>query len=199
MLGVLFLARTAMALQFQTVASTGPFLIDALAIDFASLGLLIGLYMLPGVVIALPGGALGQRFGAKRIVLAGLAMMAIGGVMMGLNSSYPLVASERLISGIGAVLFNVMITKMIADWFAGREIVTAMGILVSSWPFGLAIGLIVFGPLAAAYGWRAIMHIGALSSFAALVLVALLYRDPPGMPPTDATARFSLDLTRHEW
>src|SRR5947209_2406937 len=112
MLGVLFLARTAMALQFQTVASTGPFLIDALAIDFASLGLLIGLYMLPGVVIALPGGVLGQRFGAKRIVLAGLAMMAIGGVMMGLNSSYPLVAAGRLISGIGAVLFNVMITKI---------------------------------------------------------------------------------------
>jgi predicted MFS family arabinose efflux permease len=70
---------------------------------------------------------------------------------------------------------------------------------VSSWPFGLAIGLIVFGPLAAAYGWRAIMHIGAVSSLAALVLVALLYRDPPGLPPTDAAARFSLDLTRHEW
>src|SRR5882724_12715853 len=64
-LAVLFLARTAMALQFQTVASTAPFLIDALAIDFAALGILIGLYMLPGIVIALPGGMLGQRFGAK--------------------------------------------------------------------------------------------------------------------------------------
>ena len=49
---------------------------DALAIDFASLGALIGLYMLPGVVIALPGGMLGQRFGAKRVVLVGLALMA---------------------------------------------------------------------------------------------------------------------------
>jgi predicted MFS family arabinose efflux permease len=199
MLAVLFVARTAMALQFQTVASTGPFLIDALAIDYASLGLLIGLYMLPGVVIALPGGVLGQRFGAKRVVLAGLALMVIGGLMMGLGASYPVVAAGRLISGAGAVLFNVMITKMIADWFAGREIVTAMGMFVSSWPFGLAIGLVVFGPLAAAYGWRTIMHIGALSSLAALVLVALLYRDPPGMPPTDTSARFSLDLTRHEW
>lgn len=199
MLAVLFLARTAIALQFQTVASSGPFLLEALAIDFASLGLLIGLYMLPGVVIALPGGVLGQRFGAKRVVLAGLIMMAIGGAMMGLTSSYPSVAAGRLISGTGAVLFNVMVTKMIADWFAGREIVTAMGMLVSSWPFGLAIGLIVFGPLAAAYGWRAVMHIGAVSSLAALVLVALLYRDPPGMQPTDAAARFSLDLTRHEW
>src|SRR5476651_443616 len=83
MLAVLFVARTAMALQFQTVASSGPFLIDALGIDFAALGLLIGLYMLPGVAIALPGGVLGQRFGAKAVVLAGLAMMAVGGAIMG--------------------------------------------------------------------------------------------------------------------
>jgi predicted MFS family arabinose efflux permease len=196
---VLFLARTAMALQFQTVASTGPFLLDALAIDFASLGLLIGLYMLPGVVIALPGGVLGQRFGTKPVVLVGLATMFIGGVIMGLSSSFQLVAAGRLISGVGAVLFNVMITKMVADWFAGREIVTAMGILVSSWPFGLAIGLIVFSPLGAAYGWRVIMEIGALSSLAALVLVALLYRDPPDMPRNDAAARFSFELSRREW
>ena len=199
MLFLLFLARTAMALQFQTVASTGPFLIDALAIDFASLGLLIGLYMLPGVVIALPGGVLGQRFGAKRIVLVGLALMVLGGVMMGSSLSFPLVAAGRLISGVGAVLFNVMITKMVADWFAGREIVTAMGVLVSSWPFGLAVGLLVFGPLGAAYGWRPVMEIGALSSLAAFAMVLLLYRDPPGMAPNDAAARFSLDLSRREW
>ena len=43
MLAVLFLARTAIALQFQTVASVRPFLMDALAIDFASIGALIGL------------------------------------------------------------------------------------------------------------------------------------------------------------
>ena len=129
MLAVLFLARTAMALQFQTVASAGPFLIDALAIDFASLGALIGLYMLPGVVIALPGGMLGQRFGAKRVVLVGLALMAIGGVVMGLGSSFAMAAAGRIISGTGAVLLTVLISKMVTDWFAGREIVTAMSIV----------------------------------------------------------------------
>src|SRR5262252_8826565 len=129
---VLFVSRTAMALQFQTVASSGPLLIEALAIDYASLGLLIGLYMLPGVVIALPGGVLGQRFGAKRIVLLGLALMAIGCALMGIGASFSVAAAGRLIAGTGAVLFSVLITKMVADWFAGREIVTAMSVLVSS-------------------------------------------------------------------
>jgi predicted MFS family arabinose efflux permease len=197
-LAVLFLARTVMALQFQTVASTAPFLRDALAIDFASLGALIGLYMLPGIVIALPGGMLGQRFGAKRVVLLGLAMMALGGVLMGASSSFAPVAAGRLVSGIGAVLFNVMVTKMVADWFAGRELATAMGILMSSWPLGLALGLVFFGPLAAVHGWSAIMHIGALCAVVALALVASLYRDPPGMPAS-GPAQLRLNLNKREW
>jgi MFS family permease len=88
MLAVLFVARTAMGFQFQTVASAGPFLLDALAVDFTALGALIGLYMLPGIFIALPGGLLGQRFGAKRMVRAGLGLMAIGGAVMGVSSSF---------------------------------------------------------------------------------------------------------------
>jgi predicted MFS family arabinose efflux permease len=198
MLAVLFLARTTMALQFQTVASTGPFLLDALGMDFASLGVLIGLYMLPGVVIALPGGLFGQRFGAKRVVLAGLVLMALGAAVMAVSSSFAAASAGRLIAGTGAVLLNVMCTKMIADWFAGREIVTAMALLVTSWPFGLAFGLVAFGPLAAAGGWRAVMHLSAFVSVVAMFLIVFAYRDPPHAP-APATARFRLDLTRREW
>jgi len=195
---VLFLARTAMALQFQTVASTGAFLIDALAIDFASLGLLIGLYMLPGVVIALPGGMLGQRFGAKRVVLVGLLLMAIGGALIGFGSSFAMAATGRIVSGTGAVLLTVLISKMVTDWFAGREIVTAMSIVIVSWPFGLAVGLMTYGAIATGSGWRAVMYFGALAATAAIALVALLYRDPPGVAGA-ASSGFRVGLTRREW
>jgi hypothetical protein len=127
MLLVLFVARTVMAFQFQSVASTAPFLIDAFAIEFAHLGTLIGLYMLPGILIALPGGMLGQRFGARNLVLAGLLLMALGGALMGASTSFLTLSTGRLISGVGAVLINVLMTKMIADWFAGnlgRELAT---------------------------------------------------------------------------
>ena len=195
---VLFLARTAMALQFQTVASTGPFLIDALAIDFASLGLLIGLYMLPGIVIALPGGMLGQRFGAKRVVLVGLALMAIGGALMGFGSSFAMSAAGRIVSGTGAVLLTVLISKMVTDWFAGREIVAAMSIVIVSWPLGLAVGLVTYGALATASGWRTVMYFGALAAIAAFALIALIYRDPPEIAGASSSG-FRVGLTRREW
>lgn len=197
MLAVLFVARTTMALQFQTVASTGPLLRDALGIDFAAFGTLIGLYMLPGIVIALPGGMLGQRFGARRVLLVGLLLMAVGGVMMAVSHSFAAAALARLMSGAGAVLMSVLISKMVTDWFAGREIVAAMAVVISSWPFGLAAGLVLFGPLAAAASWPAVMYVAALAAALALLMVAALYRDPPDLPA--ASAQLTLQLTPREW
>src|SRR5262249_10118657 len=130
-LAVLFLARTAMAVQFQSVGSVGPILAQELALDYAGVGTLIGLYMLPGVVIALPGGILMQRFGATTIALVGLAAMAAGGALMGATSSFAVLVAGRLVSGTGAVLLKVALTKMNSDWFLGRQIVTHIPILIA--------------------------------------------------------------------
>jgi MFS family permease len=196
MLFVLFLARTAMAYQFQTVASDGPFLIEALGIGYAELGTLIGLFMLPGIVLALPGGMLGQRFGAKRVTLIGLGLMVVGGILMA-TESVGLVFAGRLVTGLGAVFVNVLMTKMVTDWFAGREIVTAMAMFVASWPAGIALGLISFPPIAIAYSWTAVMQIAAGVAVVCLALVGLVYRDPPDAPPE--AGRLELDLSRREW
>jgi len=194
---ILFLARTAMAYQFQTIGALGPTLVDAFKIDFAWLGILIGFYMLPGTVFALPGGFLGQRYGSKNVVLFGLLLMAIGGALTAVNL-FPIAASGRVISGIGAVLINVIMTKMVTDWFAGREIVTAMSIFIASWPLGLALGLISFPVIAAAWSWTAAMRVAALVAFICLIFLALIYRDPPnaqaGTNPT-----FRIAMTGREW
>ena len=179
-LALLFLARTAMGFQFQSVGSVAPFLVNSIGIQYAAAGTLIGLYLLPGVFIALPSGMLGERFGAKQIVVVGLAMMAAGGLVMGVSQSFATLACGRLLSGTGAVLMNVLLTKMVADWFAGREIATAMAILVTSWPFGIALGLLGFVPLAAWLGWPAVMTV------AALVCVPCLLADAVTVEPVSA-------------
>src|SRR5262245_22146159 len=55
-LGVLFVSRFCLGFQFQSAGSVAPFLIDDFALNHAEVGTLIGLYMLPGLVVALPGG-----------------------------------------------------------------------------------------------------------------------------------------------
>lgn len=198
-LAVLFLGRTVMAFQFQSVASVSAPIVKSLAIDYAALGTLIGLYMLPGLVIALPGGLLGQRFGDKRLVLAGLALMAVGGAATGIAEGFALAAFGRLVAGIGGVLLSVLLTKMVADWFSGREIVLAMGVYLSSWPLGISLGLVLLGPLAAAWSWAAVMHLTAVLSLAMLILVAALYRDPPEFDRAKVPATFRPNLSRRDF
>jgi MFS family permease len=198
-LAALTLARTSMGFQFQSVATVAPFLTSELGIDKSQLGWLVGLYLLPGVVIALPGGLLGARFGDKRVALTGLALMAGGGLGLALSTT-PLVANlARVVSGVGAVALNVLLTKMVADWFDGRERVLAMSILINSWPIGIGLALLLLGPAADRLGFQ-----GALAStslFAAIGWLAMrsIYYAPPATTSPSSAALGLGAITRSEW
>ncbi len=67
-LALLFGLRVTMAIQFQATAALSPFMMEGFGLGLADIGLLIGFYLLPGIVFAMPGAAIGQRFGDKRTV-----------------------------------------------------------------------------------------------------------------------------------
>src|SRR5262244_3009168 len=179
-LAMVFVTRTSMGFQFQAVAAVAPLMVADLGLTWVQLGSLIGLYMLPGAVFALPGGVLGQRFGERRTVVASLALMVAGGLVTAFAQSFVTAAGGRLMSGVGAVLMNILLAKMVADWFAGRELSTAMGIMLTSWPVGLGIAAATLGALATHASWRAAIVATALVAGLGLVLIAFAYRDPPG-------------------
>jgi predicted MFS family arabinose efflux permease len=186
-LTVLFLARTAIAFQFQAVAALSWLIIPDFGIAYAQLGLLIGLYLLPGIIIALPGGMLGRYFGDRRIALVGMMLMVAGGVMTA-TANYSIVVAGRLISGSGAVLLNVLLTKMTTDWFVGREIGTALALLVSSWPIGIGLALLVLPWLAVQASLAAALASTAAVAAAVLILIAAIYRAPrAAIAPAPAT------------
>ena len=178
MLLILFIARTAMGFQFQSVASVSPLLVRDLAIDSALFGGLIGAWMLPGAVMAVPSGMLGGRFGDKRVALLGLSLMVVGSALTAGASSYLTALLGRIVSGAGAVMLNVLLAKMVADWFGDRDLATAMGILVVSWPLGIGLALVVLGPLSVAKSWAFALQTSTGVCAAAMFLVALIYRDP---------------------
>lgn len=177
-LAALFVVRTTMGVQFQSVATVAPLLSPDFGVDLADIGVLVGLYSAPGVALALPGGAIGQRFGDKNTVLVGLVLMIVGSLMMTFSSSWGGQVSGRLVAGIGGVLINVLMAKMVTDWFTGKEISTAMAIFVNSWPVGIAIALVALPPIAMAYGPSGTYVAVAVLIAVALGLLAGLYSAP---------------------
>jgi MFS family permease len=86
-LAVLFLARLTMAIQFQAVAALSPVVMRAFDAGLSDIGLPLGLYLAPGVVISYPGGAIGARFGDRNAVAAGLVLIIAGGALTTLGAT----------------------------------------------------------------------------------------------------------------
>ncbi|MEN3352810.1 MAG: hypothetical protein V7640_968 [Betaproteobacteria bacterium] len=178
-LGLLFLVRTTMAFQFESVAAIGPVLQREFNVGLPQMGLLIGLYLLPGVIIAWPGGAIGRALGDKRTVLLGCAVMFAGNVIMAFTDVWAAQVGGRLLTGVGGVVLNVITSKMVADWFAEREIATAMALFLNSWPFGIALALLALPPLGVAEGYKVVFLLAADLVGAAALLLFFAYKDRP--------------------
>ena len=198
MLLVIFFTRTSLGFQFQSIAALTPFLVTAFDLSYAQVGLLMGLFMLPGVVFALPGGLLGQRFGSLRVVVAGLGLMVVGGIIVSYSHGFSAAALGRTLSGTGGVLVNIMLARMVADWFRGRELQTAMGIMLAAWPFGMALALMILGSFAAVSSWRLAEYSTVVAGGLALGLIGLMYQDPPNAAAAERTA-LRLNVPRRVW
>lgn len=187
-LAVLFTVRLTMAFQFQSVAAVAPLLGPKFGVSLADVGLLIGLYFTPGVALALPGGAIGQRFGDKATVLAALMLMLAGVLLMASSDSWGAQIAGRLIAGSGGVLLNVQMSKMVTDHFAGKEIATAMAIFVNSWPAGVALSLLTLPAIGAAFGVTAVYLAVAATIALGILLLATTYRPPAQTAAVAATS-----------
>jgi len=177
-LAVLFTVRLSMSFQFQSVGAVAPLMEQEFHTSLADIGLLIGLYFTPGVALSLPGGAIGQKFGDKATALAALVLMLAGGVAMMFFDAWSGQIAGRLIGGAGGVLLTVQATKMVADWFAGKEIATAMAAYVVSWPAGIALSLLTLPAIGTAYGLRAVQYGVLIMIVLCAVLFVTTYRSP---------------------
>lgn len=197
MLALLFAARVSLGFAFQTMGAVGGDLSRAFALDNARIGLMIGLFMAPGLFLALPAGLSG-RFAPDR-VLAGLGLiaMAAGGTVSAAATGPGGIGIGRLLAGAGFLFATLYFTKMVADWFEGREIATAMSILVMSWPFGIAMGQVGHTWAAGAFGWRVPFAVAAGYCALSALAVLGLYRAPHDLPP--AAAGHTAGLLPREW
>lgn len=196
-LALLFVARIGMGLQFQTLASVGDGLIVAFGLDYTSLGVLIGLFMAPGLILALPAGLLGRSVPDREMAVLGLTALALGGLVSALAGGITGIGAGRLIAGIGFLIINLYFTKMVADWFEGREIATAMSIFVMSWPLGIAIGQVGHVWVAEIYDWRVPFHLSSIYCLLAAMGVFSFYHAPNVLPAVKS--RRVAHLTRQEW
>ncbi|MEO1491134.1 MAG: MFS transporter [Pseudomonadota bacterium] len=192
MLLLLAAARLGLGFQFQTLASTGEYLIADFGFDYTQIGALIGIFMLPGLFLSLPVGFAGRYVSDRVLAGLGLALLAVGGVLVSIADGYGLIATGRAICGAGFLLSTLYMVKMVADWFSGHEIATAMSILVMTWPLGIAAAQILHEYLAATVHWTAAFQTASILCAVGSTAVLTLYRSPKTASAGPATSGWRL-------
>jgi MFS family permease len=192
-LAAVFALRAALGVLFQAPGAAGPVLVPAFGMDWTQFGTLVGLFWLPGLVIAVPLGLAAPKLGDRMVVLFGMGLLVAGGlVSAAAGGGVWLLYAGRLLMGTGTVLVIVLLTKMMQDRFKGADLFPAMAIYVLGWPLGIAAAQAVLPGLAVGFGWHVPFLAGAAAMVVAFVALAAASRPAArSAPPSPGSGRLT--------
>lgn len=146
----------------------------------------INAYLLPLSALLLLGGALGDRFGERRVMVAGIAVFAAASAACAAAPGLGWLLAARAVQGVGAALLMPNSLAILGGAFSGEARGRAVGTWAAAASVTGAIAPLLGGWLIDGVGWRWIFLINLPMAAAAAGLAAAVVRDPPATTPASA-------------
>lgn len=137
----------------------------------------ISVYMLTLGAFMVPAGRLGDVFGRKRALLAGIALFGLASVGCALAPSASLVVAMRVVQGLGAALIFPVSVGVLTNAFPAARSGRAIGLAYGIAGLGNAAGPLVGGLLTETAGWRWIFWLNVPLTVLAFALAAARVRE----------------------
>jgi MFS family permease len=172
---------------------------EDIGLNLVQVGTIWGMIGLSGMFVALVAGLLGDRYGTRLTLATCCFMLGIAGALRGISHSFAELAAFMFLYGLFAVPITFTTHKAAGQWFSGKQLGLANGVLAMGIGAGITLATMfsatVFSP--AVGGWRNLMFIyGGVA-----VLVSLLWfqtrRTPSGKAdgtPSAVTVPFRQSL-----
>jgi len=130
----------------------------------------VNAYLLPLSALLLLGGALGDHFGRKRLLLIGTGVFAITSLVCALAPSLPILLGARAAQGVGAALLLPNSLALLNAAFQGEKRGRAVGIWAAAGAAAAAIAPLIGGWLVGNVGWPAIFYINLPLALGAILI-----------------------------
>jgi EmrB/QacA subfamily drug resistance transporter len=127
--------------------------------NFADLEWVISAYAVSLAALLLTQGTLADRFGRKRIFVAGLTIFTLASFGCGLATTANLLIAGRAIQGVGGAAMFATSLALIGQDFRGPERGTAIAAWGATVGGAVAVGPLVGGALTSGLGWRWIFFV----------------------------------------
>nr|WSX48284.1 MFS transporter [Streptomyces sp. NBC_00974] len=144
-----------MALLDSTVVNVAlPRIGQDLDADLAVLQWTVNAYLLTLAGLILVGGALGDRFGRRRIFVLGVVWFAVGSLLCGIAPNAGVLIAARALQGIGGALLTPGSLALIQGSIHPADRSRAVGLWSGFGGVGAAVGPFLGGWLVDGPGWR---------------------------------------------
>lgn len=198
-IALIFLVTTLNYADRATFSIAGGAAAKELSLTPVATGYVLSAFAWAYALAQIPGGALLDRFGTKRIYTIAIAIwsvltaaQALVGVVPGVSAVAALF-SLRFLVGLAEAPSFPGNARLVAAWFPGAERGTASAIFNSAQYFALVAFAPVMGWMVHAYGWRSVFWMMGVVGVIAALIFAKMIHGPDRHPGVNAA---ELDLIR---
>ena len=187
MLGVTCLSVVVVALDLTILNIALPSISAELHASTRDLQWIVDAYSLAFAAVMLPAGLAGDRFGRRRLLLAGLAVFLGASVWCALSVSAGELIAARTVLGLGAGIVLPLSLAVVSAAFGDAERPKAIGILTAAVAAGLPLGPVLGGVLLQHFSWHSVFWINVPAACLTLAAGAVLVPESrnPDAPPLD--------------
>ncbi len=147
-LQIVFVVTLITVMGVSSISPAFPVIQEAFGISKPTVGLLIVVFTLPGVLFTPVLGVLADRFGRKKILVPSLLLFGIAGSACFFARDFNLLLTLRFLQGIGAASLGSLNVTIIGDLYSKRQLATAMGYNASVLNIAVPAYLIIGGAMA---------------------------------------------------
>ncbi len=160
---------------------------EDLDLSLVQIGAVWGVVPLAGAFVVLIGGMMGDRFGARRVLIAACFLAGLAGALRGLSGGFLTLAGTLFLFGLVTASIPPTVHKTCGVWFPGRYLGLANGVASTGMAVGFTVGSMISATVLSPLldGWRNVLYLyGAISVI--ISLFWLLTRGEPGHPESSA-------------
>lgn len=163
----------------SSLGVAGLVAVDRFGIKATELATFTVLQLLVYAAMQIPVGVLLDRYGPKRMLLAGLVLMTAGQLAFALAESFSFAVLARAVVGAGDAMIFISVLRLVAVWFLVRQ---APGVVQLTGQLGQLGGVLAATPLTIALhelGWTRTFALTSSIGVVLMIVVVVLVKDSP--------------------